>query len=85
MMMGGVCTGSLALYLVVGITGYVLFGSCVCDNISVSFGMQRPAQPLSVCVCVRARARACVCLIGLFVDTTHQLALKSRPLTLRIA
>ena len=38
MMMGGVCTGSLALYLVVGITGYVLFGSCVCDNISVSFG-----------------------------------------------
>ena len=22
----------------VGITGYVLFGACVCDNISVSFG-----------------------------------------------
>lgn len=38
MMMAGVCTGSLSLYLVVGITGYVLFGSCVCDNISVSFG-----------------------------------------------
>ncbi len=37
-MMAGVCTGSLSLYLVVGITGYVLFGSCVCDNISVSFG-----------------------------------------------
>jgi hypothetical protein len=40
-MMGGVCTGSLSLYLVVGITGYVLFGSCVCDNISVSFGAYR--------------------------------------------
>lgn len=36
--MGGVCIGSLGLYLVVGITGYVLFGACVCDNISVSFG-----------------------------------------------
>lgn len=37
-MMGGVCTGSLLLYTVVGLSGYLLFGTCVCDNISISFG-----------------------------------------------
>jgi amino acid permease len=36
--MGGVCVGSLTLYLVVGLTGYLMFGTCVCDNISLSFG-----------------------------------------------
>lgn len=36
--MGGVCVGSLILYLVVGLTGYLMFGTCVCDNISLSFG-----------------------------------------------
>ena len=38
MMMGGVCSGSLGLYYFVGLTGYLLFGNCVCDNISISFG-----------------------------------------------
>ena len=37
-MMGGVCTGSLLLYELVGVAGYLMFGACVCDNISVSFG-----------------------------------------------
>lgn len=36
--MGGVCAGSLTLYLAVGLTGYLMFGTCVCDNISLSFG-----------------------------------------------
>ena len=38
MMMGGVLGGSMSLYLFVGLTGYLMFGTCVCDNISVSFG-----------------------------------------------
>ena len=28
----------MSLYLFVGLTGYLLFGTCVCDNISLSFG-----------------------------------------------
>lgn len=36
--MGGVTVGSLTLYLLVGLTGYLMFGTCVCDNISLSFG-----------------------------------------------
>ena len=36
--MAGVAGGSLALYYVVGLTGYLLFSNCVCDNISLSFG-----------------------------------------------
>jgi amino acid permease len=43
--MAGVCGGSLLLYMTVGLTGYLMFGACVCDNISLSFG---PSVPIAV-------------------------------------
>ena len=33
----------MSMYYLVGLSGYLLFGACVCDNISVSFGT--PASP----------------------------------------
>jgi amino acid permease len=37
-MMGTTGTVSFFLYFFVGMMGYLMFGNCVCNNISVSFG-----------------------------------------------